>query len=686
MPSRCGRCCPAAPPASCWSRGGRRRRAWRAVRLLHLDVLSLEEATTLLGRIAGRERVATEPDAAADLVHRCGRLPLAVRIAGARLLARPMWSLRDLADSLADATRRLEALQIGDVAVRASFDGSLRALGESPDPGDRAAASAFGLIALPDGPDLAVDAAASLLDQPAVAVQALLERLVDAQLLDASRPGRYRFHDLVRVYARAHVVVQHGAPVRAAALGRAMGFWLASAWKAAALLPSGAGRLAAPGGGNTTGGRRFADAAEALGWLEAERPNLLAAVAQAAADALSGGASLPSELTGQLAAALYAFFEMRSYWHDQAQVNQTALHVARHAEDPAGQALALNDLGMALDRLGRYEEGSACLLESLAISRQRGDRRGEATSLFHLGLGQVWRGRYEEAMAGLREALALFRETDDGSGQADALRTIASIHGRLGQFAEATGHLDESLAISRRLGDRLSEAAALTNLGIVHRHLGRLEEAASSLRESLSIFRGFGHRGQVNSLHDLGLAYGRMGRHQQALDCLREALLLVGELGNRRGQALVLRDLGDAFQAVGRAVGVTLSGCVAHQYIAYISLSDTHEVPSGLQATSNSSWVVWGASVSVAASPNPPNQIQTVAVTATSCFDVGPTPYFVSLYEVVNGQLVKIAFSGSGFTASDNVGPDNPNELHTFVAMIDSPAIAVSNPVFVTWP
>jgi len=522
------------------------------VRHLHLDVMPPDEATMLLGRIAGRERVSAEPLAASDLVRWCGRLPLAVRIAGARLVARPMWSIRELADSLADASRRLEALRIGDVTVRASFDGSLQALQDSPDPTDRAAESAFGLIALPDGPDVTVDAVAGLLDRPTPAVHMLLERLVDAQLLDASRPGRYRFHDLVRVYARARVTERHAESVRAATLARAIGFWVASAWSAAALLPSGAWRLATTASGWTSGGRRFADAAEALAWLEAERANLLAAVSQAAADALSAAPALPPGLTGQLAAALYAFFEMRSYWHDQAHVNQSALHVARHAEDLASQAIALNDLGMALDRLGRYEEGSACLLESMAISRQRGDRRGEAASLFHLGLSQVWRGRYEEAMAGLQEALALFRETGDGLGQADALRTIASIHGRLGQHSEATRYLDESLAISRQLGDRLTEAAALTNLGIVHRHLGRLTEAVTALREGLGIFREFGHRGQVNSLHDLGLAYGQMGRHQQALDCLREALLLVGELGDRRGQAVVLRDLGDAFRAVGR--------------------------------------------------------------------------------------------------------------------------------------
>jgi tetratricopeptide (TPR) repeat protein/transcriptional regulator with XRE-family HTH domain len=522
------------------------------VRSLHLDVLSHEEALRLLGLIAGRERVAVEARAAAELVHWCGRLPLAIRIAGARLAARPTWSIGDLAGALADATRRLEALQVGEVTVRASFDVSLQALQDSPDPVDRAAAAAFGLLSLPDGPDVGVETAARLLDQPAPAVHAVLERLVDAQLLETLRPGRYRFHDLVRVYARAHVADQHPEPVRTAALTRAIGFAIGTTWQAAAILPSGAWHLTTADARWTGGGLGFRDAPEALGWLEAERANLMAASAQAAADALGRRPTLPSELTGQLAAALYSFFEVRSYWHDQAHVNQAALEVARHTGDLAGEAAALNDLGMAHDRLGHDEEGGVCLRGGLAIFRRLGDRRGEATSLLHLSLNQAWQGRYTEAMAGQRESLAIFREIGDRSGQADSLRTLASIHGRLAQYGEATECLRECLAISRELGDRLSEAAALTNLGIVSRHLGRLDEAVSHLRSSLSIFRAFDHRGQANSLHDLGVAYAQMGRHEQALECLREALLLFGELGNRRGQAVALRDLGDAFQAIGR--------------------------------------------------------------------------------------------------------------------------------------
>jgi len=520
------------------------------VRLLHLDVLTEEQALGLLGRIAGRERVGADQQAAAEVVRWCGRLPLAIRIAGARLAARPSWPIRELAGSLAGAAGRLEALQAGELAVRASFDVSLQALEESRDPEDRAAAASFALLSLPDGPDLGVETAARLLDRPVAAAGAVLERLVDAQLLETPRPGRYQFHDLVRLYARARAGERHPDPDRAAALARATGFAVATAWRTAAILRPGDRRPA--GERWTAGGLDLPDAQAALAWLEAERANLLAAAAQAAGDALGPAPSLPPELAGQLASALYGFFELRSYWSDQAEVNQHALAVARRTGDRAGQTIALNDLGMAHDRLGRYPEAIAALQESLAISRELGDLRGQAAGLFNLSLSHLWLGRHEEAIAGQRESLDLYRRLGDRAGQAVGLSTLASVHGRLAQYPEATACLREGLAISRELGDRLGEATALTNLGAVSRHLGRYEEAVACLRESLAIFREFGHRGQANSLHDLGVVYGLLGRHDEAIDCLREALVRFRDLGHRRGVVMVLRDLGDALLAAGR--------------------------------------------------------------------------------------------------------------------------------------
>jgi DNA-binding SARP family transcriptional activator len=199
-------------------------------RHLQLEVLGPDEATELLGRAAGRERVGAEPEAAAAVARLCGRLPLALRIAGARLAARPAWPIGAIAERLADAQRRLDELELTDVGVRTSYAVSYQQLSDSPEALDRSAAVAFGLLGVLDGPELGVAVAARLLDASEQAAEGVLERLVDAQLLASPAPGRYRLHDLLRLYARELADQQYSEAERAAALDRALGFYAASAW------------------------------------------------------------------------------------------------------------------------------------------------------------------------------------------------------------------------------------------------------------------------------------------------------------------------------------------------------------------------------------------------------------------------------------------------------------------------
>src|SRR5690606_8020520 len=130
------------------------------VRQLHLDVLPEPEAITVLARTIGAERVAAEPAAAAELVRRCGGLPLALRIAAARLAARPAWPLAELAQRLADEQRRLDELRVADADVRVSIDVSYRQLRGGGDAKDLAAADAFARLGIWDGPDLPLPVAA----------------------------------------------------------------------------------------------------------------------------------------------------------------------------------------------------------------------------------------------------------------------------------------------------------------------------------------------------------------------------------------------------------------------------------------------------------------------------------------------------------------------------------------------
>jgi DNA-binding SARP family transcriptional activator/DNA polymerase III delta prime subunit len=514
---------------------------------LRLDALAPDEAVKLLGRLAGQERAAAQPEAATEVVRCCGCLPLALRIAGARLAARPAWPIGALAERLADAHGRLDELELAEVGVRASFAVSYRQLCDSADALELMAAEAFALLGILDGPEVGVPVAARLLDAPEQAVERALERLVDAQLLETPASGRYRQHDLLRLYARELACQQHPEPVRAAALTRALEFYVATAWRTMALLRPADYRLPLVKARWDKDGLRLVDDHAALAWLEAERANLLAAVRQAATTP-----GIPDELAIQLAQALAGFLWVRNYWDDWARVNQTALEVACRVGDRAAQAHADNDLGLARWRQGRYDQARACHQRSLAIRRELGDRRGEAASLNNLAQVSEWQGRYDQAVAYLEEALAIWRELDNRHGLANSLGNLGNSHERLGRYDEALACQQESLAAYRELAWPAGLARGLRNLGWAYERHGRHDEALACLHEGLAIYAELGERdGQAFCLNDLGIVHRRQGNDALALACQRKSLAIRRELGDASCEAETLRELGVTLRALG---------------------------------------------------------------------------------------------------------------------------------------
>ncbi|MEU6409275.1 AfsR/SARP family transcriptional regulator [Microbispora sp. NPDC046933] len=166
-----------------------------AVSHFRLGIMSEDETSTLLGRLIGEERVAADRRAARAIVRSCGGLPMAIRIAAARLNARPGLSLRALADRLAVEDRRLSELQSDDQAMRACFMMSYRGL-------DAESSRMFRLLSLLGGSAVSVAVAAALADRPEPRTADLLDHLAEAQLLEASDHDEYGMHDLLRLFAR----------------------------------------------------------------------------------------------------------------------------------------------------------------------------------------------------------------------------------------------------------------------------------------------------------------------------------------------------------------------------------------------------------------------------------------------------------------------------------------------------
>jgi hypothetical protein len=237
----------------------------------HLEVRALPEPTALelLTRLGGHTRIAAAPEAAAELLRWLGGLPLAIRIAGARLAARPNWSLASLAARLGNERHRLRELRLGDIAVRTSFLVSYDHLTGV------AAQQLFRLIGAVDGPEITPLAAAALLDTSEPDAIAALDELVDARLLDEAPNNRYVMHDLIRLFARELAEAEPPGE-RVAGLHRVLAEYVTCTRHALSLLRPGTRitPVAEP---------RFGDVTQALGWLEAERGNLVSAALQATA-------------------------------------------------------------------------------------------------------------------------------------------------------------------------------------------------------------------------------------------------------------------------------------------------------------------------------------------------------------------------------------------------------------------
>ncbi len=469
-----------------------------STKLVDLNVLDDDEALKLFIKVVGEERPAAEPEATAELLEACAGLPLAIRICAARLATRSGWTIQTMADRLRDVHRRLDEMRAGDLAVRASFQVSFASLPASTDKQGIDPAHAFCLLGLWHGASISSAAAAPLFGTPEYSAEDALEVLVDTHLLESVATDRYRFHDLLRVYAAERAEVGLSPAERDAAISRLLGWYMRTADAAASAVSPHRYNVPLDAVGDAAPPLGFAAADDALAWYDSERANLVAATRQAAA-------VLP-EIAWRLPAPLFAIFDARGNWADCIGTHRIALDSARQVGNRLGEAWILNNLGEALGITGD-SEAIGCLEQALAIRRETGDRTGEAQAANNL---------------------------------ADAYRS-------LGRTEEALDLLRRALDLNREVGYRFGEGIALVNLGDVLLNLNRPEEAIEYLQQARRTFAEIGNAdGTGYAFHWLGCCYAAAGRDAEALDCFQQALTSHQIAGNRRRQAVTLRFLGRA--------------------------------------------------------------------------------------------------------------------------------------------
>ncbi|MET7846756.1 AfsR/SARP family transcriptional regulator [Streptomyces avermitilis] len=525
--------------------------------LVDLDVMSPEEALQLFTKIVGEERVASERKAALDVVAACGFLPLAIRIAASRLAARRTWTVSVLATKLADERRRLDELQAGDLAVKATFELGYGQL-------EPAQARAFRLLGLADGPDMSVAAAAAVLDLPVEETEDLLESLVDTSLVESAAPGRYRYHDLVRLYARACAERDEQPPSkRDAAMSRLLDFYLATAVGVYAIERPG-DRTVAHLETTSYDGLVFKDRGRALDWLFTEAQCLLACAQQqsadsklrravdllwAAKDLAESGANAKQYESAALVLreAARAVADTRAEGRVRTALTNVHLVAGRYAEadDEARQAIALateaqdttpiswasNDRGIIALNQGRYDEAEQLLTTARDGYRADGNRPGEASALCNLSQLYQRMNRSHSAVTLAQQGVEIFQQLGLTVRLANGRYALGVALTRAGRLSEGLSQLTDALVIFGNNRQRLWEGTTHFRIAQLHLAAQRPSQAAQHAEQALAIgfIGGDLIRGSV--LNTLGKSLSSLGQSDRARACWREALALLERTG-----------------------------------------------------------------------------------------------------------------------------------------------------------
>jgi DNA-binding SARP family transcriptional activator len=502
---------------------------------LTLDTLRPEEAADLFRAVAS-DRVAGDHHTVEEIVRTCGELPLAIRIAAARLRTSRAMSPTTLLSFLRRGREepQLAGLDDGERSVAAAFDLSYRHLGPDQQ-------QAFRLLVVHPGPTFDRYAAAAVLAGTLAGAEQELDALEQVNLILQPTPGRYQFHDLLRAYA--------GGPVSGAerrhALTRLLDHYAHTAAVAMdALYPYESGhrpRIDPPG---TPTPPLAGDHTRAAAWLHGEAPNLLAAAALAAA-------SHPTHVL-HLSATLARYLRTRARYADGHALHTQALGIARDRGDAPGELAALIALGRVEQSSGDHPGATAHYRQALEIAGRIGDAFGQIAALN--GLGHVARLTTADpvALAHYRRAVQIARLGAHPVGQIDAHWGLGKLHSRAGRRRQAARSYAYALRLARRTGHHGGQIRALTGIGHLHRRLGCHASAVAHFTEALRLAVEYGDLGgEVYAVCGLGDAAGQVGAHEEAAALYRRGLGRARDISDRNGRYEALLGLGRSLRAMG---------------------------------------------------------------------------------------------------------------------------------------
>ena len=535
--------------------------------VLELDVLGWDQAHMLLCQLVGEERVEAEPDVARKLVEYCGRLPLAVRIVGAKLASKPHWSLHRAASRLMDERRRLDELAHEGLEVRSSLELSHQGL--SPQ-----SRQLFRRLALLAAPDFAEWVCAPLLSLSVLEAEDLLEELLDARLVDVVTPmgspqARYRMHDLVRLFASECLSEAEPGVERAAARQRVAATTLALADLAHREVCGGDFTVVHSLGSRPSVSEDVIQlaAGDPLDWYEADRSTITALCAQAAEHD-------EDEIAWDMAATSRCLFSIRFHFDDWQHTHEVALATVQRQGNKRGEAALLLGLGDLNLTRRLYERALPLLERSRELFLEVGDRHGYALALRKAACADRIQGRTTIALERWRECLPILREAADLEAQIQVHRWMSQTLLELGRDEEAEGSLRVAVRMAESFEGR---SAAQVHLAQADLRLarGELDQAAAAYETSLRATSRLGDlSGRCAALLGQGTVDVRRRRITQAQERLGQALDLARSIQDPLLQVEVLLNLAAAHVTEG------------HRTKAFVLLTEGEELCRRMGAAS----------------------------------------------------------------------------------------------------
>lgn len=515
------------------------------VRQITLAPMSEADSVELLSKVSGDSRVSPQSDAARSIVRLTGQLPLALRLIGARLAARPTWPVDYVAEQLHDERHRLDQLGTDQSGVRANIAGSVEFLANSNDRLDQQAAAALVLLGLPNGSNLNTVTAAHLLGEEVGHTDILLERLVDLNLLDSIGPGRYRLHDLIAAFARerAHEVLSEGT--RTDALTRLLKLYTGVAWTCQRLTHPDSHRLdlASPLPHSLP---ELPDGPAAMDWLDRERSSLLEIFHQAQQS------TALRHLVPELALALFGYHEARNRWSEMRSFDAVGRDLATDFGYERLAAWLQHDLAIPDVELDDVQSARANLMQSHALFLAIDDLAGLARCCSSLSYVHGKLGLLDDAMEWAKQALTISREIGDMTVVGVSELALARLHSLRGEHDRARQSFDRSIRLAEEAGDLRSLAKRHQIAGQTYMSSGHHTLAVRSLLLSAEYFDQVGDTSyQAESLQDLATLYLASGEYERATAAAQEGLRLARATAGKRREGQLLIEMGRIKQATG---------------------------------------------------------------------------------------------------------------------------------------